>query len=70
MLMNQTDLQEIGSLIEEKLEPIKEILEEHTQKLDGIIDQFAEVSEDVTEIKEKSITPKLFRTQPQSASSI
>ncbi|MDO8487603.1 MAG: hypothetical protein Q7S45_04865 [Candidatus Curtissbacteria bacterium] len=50
--MNKTDLEQIGALIEEKLEPIKETLDEHTNKLDGIVAQLSEVSEDVTEIKE------------------
>ncbi len=50
--MDKTDLQQIGALIEEKLEPIKDTLDEHTKKLDGIVDQLAEVSEDVSDIKE------------------
>lgn len=57
--MNKIDLEQIGSLIDEKLEPIKKTLAEqgetldgHTQKLDGLIEQLADVSEDVTEIKE------------------
>ncbi len=51
--MNKTDLEQIGTLIEEKLEPIKDILDEHTRKLDGIVNQLADVSEDVSDIKEK-----------------
>lgn len=51
--MNATDLEQIGTLIEEKLEPIKDILDEHTRKLDGIVDQLADVSVDVSEIKDK-----------------
>lgn len=38
--------------IDSALEPIKETLEEHTKKLDGITNQVADVSEGVTEIKE------------------
>lgn len=43
--MNKTDLDQIGELIEEKLEPIN-------KKLDGIAEQLSEVSEDVSDIKE------------------
>ncbi|GEM_PF-3015540 len=34
--MKKSDLQEIGLIIEEKLEPIKKVLDEHTDKLDGL----------------------------------
>ena len=39
--------------IDTALEPIKETLGEHTKKLNGLTSQLADVSEDVTEIKEK-----------------
>lgn len=54
--MNATDLEQIGTLIEEKLEPIKDILDEHTRKLDGIVDQLADVSVDVSDINDKVIS--------------
>lgn len=34
--MKKSDLREIGSIIEEKLEPIKKVLDEHTDKLDAL----------------------------------
>ncbi len=57
--MNKTDLEQIGSLIDEKLEPLKasfvEIIDEKLEpihkKLDGITDQLVEVSEDISQIK-------------------
>ncbi len=42
--MNKIDLEQIGALIEEKLEPIKNTLDEHSKKLDGIVDQLVDVS--------------------------
>lgn len=55
--MTDEDLKQIRTVLKEEidssLEPIKETLEEHTKKLDGITDQLTEVSEDVEEIKDK-----------------
>lgn len=56
--MNKTDLEQIGALIDDKLEPIH-------KKLDGITDQLVTVSEDVTQIKEtlESHEKRITRTE-------
>ncbi|KKS05055.1 hypothetical protein A2W45_01580 [Candidatus Curtissbacteria bacterium RIFCSPHIGHO2_12_41_11] len=43
----------IRSVVKEELEPIKDTLEGHGKKLDGITDQLVDVSEDVAKIKNK-----------------
>ncbi len=52
--MTDEDLKQIRGVIKEELEPIKKTLEVHSEKLEGLADQLADVSEDVTEIKEAS----------------
>lgn len=58
-MTNDDLIKSIRGVVKEELEPVKktlakhsEILEEHTKKLDGLVDQLADVSEDVTEIKD------------------
>ncbi len=50
--MTDKDLKQIRGIIQEELEPIKDTLEDHTKKLDGLSDQLVDVSVDVTEIKD------------------
>ena len=50
--MTNKDLKQIRGIIQEELEPIKDTLEDHTKKLDGLSDQLVDVSVDVTEIKD------------------
>lgn len=51
--MKKSDLQEIGSLIEEKLEPIKETLEKHGRMLEQHDNQFKSISAKLDEHTEK-----------------
>lgn len=51
--MTDEDLNQIRTLIRYELKPIKDTLEEHSKKLDGLTQQLADVSEDVAQIKDK-----------------
>jgi len=51
--MTDKDLDQIRTVIKYELKPIEDTLEKHGKKLDGITNQLADVSEDVSEIKEK-----------------
>ena len=61
--MTDNDLiKSIRGVVEEEidtaLEPIKETLGEHTKKLNGLTSQLADVSEDVSEIKDEVTSHK------------
>ena len=51
--MTDEDLNQIRTVIKYELKPIKDTLEKHGKKLDGITEQLTDVSEDVSEIKDK-----------------
>ncbi|OGD83040.1 hypothetical protein A3A54_00480 [Candidatus Curtissbacteria bacterium RIFCSPLOWO2_01_FULL_39_62] len=51
-MTNDDLIKSIRGVVREELEPVKETLEKHTKKLDGLTDQLADVSEGVTEIKD------------------
>ncbi len=54
-MTNDDLIKSIRGVVKEEIDaalvPVKETLEEHTKKLDGLTEQLADVSEDVTEIK-------------------
>lgn len=52
--MKKSDLQEIGSLIEEKLEPIKETLDKHTKILSEHSDKLDSLTLDMIEVQRKT----------------
>ena len=42
--MTDEDLKQIRGVIKEELEPVKATLEQHSEKLDGLADQLADIS--------------------------
>lgn len=51
--MTDKDLDQIRIVIKYELKPIKDTLDKHSKKLDGITEQLVDVSEDIAEIKDK-----------------
>lgn len=52
--MNKSDIQAIGSLIEEKLEPIKKTLNTHTNTLSEVTDKLDSLTLDMIEVQKKT----------------
>ena len=51
--MTTNDLKQIGQVVEEKLEPIKKTLEEHTQKLDALTSDVIQLQDDVKGVRDE-----------------
>lgn len=51
--MTDEDLDKIRIIIKYELKPIKDTLDKHGKKLDGITEQLVDVSEDIADIKDK-----------------